>query len=137
MVGSVVYGLVLAVAFVLFCRAAPQPGGSTVFWCALALHLSFIATITWVRTRLPLATAAMGFGSAGAALSAVSAMRGQVFPLLPLEWALPVYGLAIAAPVCLLIESRVHRRQWELWRAHMDQMSALDILRGRHIPALK
>jgi hypothetical protein len=137
MIGSVVYGLVLAAAFLLFCRAAPQPAGAILFWVAVAIHFVFIAGVTWSRTRLPLATAAMTFGAVASALLAVSAVRGQAFPQLPLEWAMPVYALAVAAPLCLLIESRVHPREWDRWRAHMERMNALDIVRGRHIPAMK
>jgi hypothetical protein len=135
--GSVAYSLALGLAFVIFCREAPQPGGSVVFWLAVAVHLSLAASVTWIRTRLPFATVAMSLGVVAAVLIAASAVSGHAFPLLPMEWAFPVYTLLLVAPVCLLIESRAHRREWEHWKAHMQHMSALDILRGRHVPDLR
>ena len=134
MIGSLVYGLLVFVAFVVFCRLAPQPIWSLVFWVFAAVHVAVGARTTWIRTRLPFATAAMVFAAIAAALVALSTIRGYVFPLLPIAWAVPVYALIIAAPLCLFMESRVHRREWERWRSYMEHMSALDIVRGRHVP---
>jgi hypothetical protein len=137
MLGSAMYGVLLAAAFFALTRLAPQPAGSLVLWLLLAGQLSRGAAITWRRTRLPFAMAAMLTGAGAFAILAVATVLGHVFPLLPVGWAVAVYGLIVAGAVCLLIESRVHRRKWSQWKSFMEHKSAWDILLGRHIPDLE
>lgn len=130
------YGLFLGVMFFLFHRAFPQPAGAIAWWVLLAAQLSWGARLTWRRTRLPYATGAMVSGVIGASLLVFAMVIGHEWPGLPLGWAVPVFGLMIAGPVCLVIESRRNREAWQRWHEHMEHSSVLDILLGRHIPDL-
>jgi len=134
MLGSAMYGLLLGLVFVVLTELAPQPIGSLAWWILVAAQLSWGARITWRRTKLPFATAAMVGGATGATLVASAILSGHAFPWLPIAWAVPVYGLMAAGPVCLLIESRVHRDDWLRWSTYMEHSSAFDIMLGRHIP---
>jgi hypothetical protein len=137
MLASTLYGLLLVLAFFALCRLAPQPAGSIVYWMLVTSQLSFAALRTWSRTRLPLATASMASAAIGAALVAGSVALGHTFPFLPIHWAPFVYRLLVVAVVCLIAESRLHRRKWMRWAAHMEHVTVLDIVRGRHIPELR
>jgi hypothetical protein len=134
--GSVIYGVLLGLGFFLLTRLAPQPAGSLAWWLLVAVQLSWAASITWRRTKLPFATGAMLAGAAGATLIFCAILSGHEFHRLPIRWAVPVYGLMVAIPLCLLIESRAHHANWLLWKKHMEHKTALDILLGRHIPDL-
>jgi hypothetical protein len=79
----------------------------------------------------------MGIGAVGSALLAILATAGHVFPDLPFEWWVPLVVLMISGPLCLFVESRVHRAQWTRWRDYMGRKTAWDILTGRHIPRLR
>jgi hypothetical protein len=136
MLGSAMYGLLLGLGFFLLARLAPQPAGSLVWWLLVAGQLAWVASITWRRTKLPFITGAMLIGAAGATLVFCATLSGHEFPWLPIRWAVPVYGLMVAGPLCLFIESRANRGDWLLWKKHMEHKTALDILLGRHIPDL-
>jgi len=136
MVGSAMYGLVLGAGFFALTTLAPQPVGSAVWWSLLAGQLSWGASITWRRTRLPFATAAMLAGAGASAIVAVATVLGYAFSFLPIVWAVPVFGLLALGPVCLLLESRMHPREWSHWGTYMEHKSAWDILLCRHIPDL-
>jgi hypothetical protein len=137
MLGSVMYGALLGLGFLLLTRLAPQPVGSLAWWLLVAVQLSWGASITWRRTKLAFATGAMLAGAAGATVVVCAILFGHEFPRLPIRWAVPVYGLMVAGPLCLFIESRAHRGDWLLWEKHMEDKTALDILLGRHIPDLR
>ena len=134
MLGSAIYGALLGVGFVAVQRVAPQPIGWVVWWAFFAVQLAWGSVLTWRRTALPFMTGALLVGSATAALLAVLSAAGFVFPALPFRFAVPVYFLMAVGPSCLLIESRLHRREWLRWKEHMQDKSAWDILLGRHIP---
>lgn len=134
MLGSMIYGACLGLGFVAVQRLAPQPIGWVVWWLAFAVQLARGATLTWRRTALPFATAALCLGATAAALIAVLSAAGFIFPDYPLRLAVLVYSLMVAGPLCLLIESRVHRAEWLRWRKDMQAKSAWDILLGRRIP---
>jgi hypothetical protein len=137
MVGSVMYGCVLALAFFLATKIAPQPSGSVLWWSVLTIQLGIAARLCWRRTRLPFATAAMAIAAASCALLATLAAAGMVYPDLPAAW-WPVVGASmVASPTLLLVESRVNRARWNRWRASSQRCSLWDILRGRHIPNLR
>jgi len=137
MKGAAVYGFFWGLGAVFLTRIAPQPAGSVIWWGVLAVQLTWGATRCWRRTGLPFASAAMAIGAAGSALLAVLATQGRVFPNLPLQWWVPIGVLLISAPLCLGVESVVHREQWERWRAYMEHMTAWDIIAGRHFPRLR
>jgi hypothetical protein len=137
MIGSAIYGVLGGIAFVLLTRVVPGPAGSVVWWSFVAIQLTWVSAICWRRTGLPFATAAMVIAAANSGLLALLAMSGSAFPDLPLRWWIPVgFGL-VAAPVCLLVESRVHRVESAQWRDYMAHKNAWDILVGRHIPNLR
>ena len=137
MLGSAIYGACLGLGFVAVQRLAPQPIGWVVWWAFFAVQLAWASVLTWRRTALPFATTATLLGATTAGLLAVLSAVGFVFPELPLRLAVPVYSLIAAGPLCLLIESRVHRAQWLRWKEYMRAKSALDILLGHHIPNLR
>ncbi len=124
MLGSMIYGLVLGAGFVVAVEMAPQPVGSVVWWSLVAGQLSWGAAITWRRTRLPFATAAMLVGAGGAAILTVAALLGYVFLFLPLAWVVPVCSLIAVGPICFFLESRLHPREWAHWRTYMEHKSA-------------
>jgi peptidoglycan/LPS O-acetylase OafA/YrhL len=134
--GSAVYGLIGGLVFVVMTSMVPQPTGSVVFWSLSAGHFMWGAAICWRRTRLPLATTAMIIGAVMLAAFAVLAGFGRVFPDFPRAWWPPIVLAMVAGPLCLLAESRLHRRQWAEWRDYMADKSAWDIVTARHIPTL-
>lgn len=136
MKGSAVYGLIGGFVSVVMTTVVQQPTGSVVFWTLLAGQLTRGAAICWRRTRLPLATTAMGIGAITSGVFATLAVFGRVFPDFPAAWWPPIVFGMVAGPLCLLAESRLHRRQWAEWRDYMTDKSAWDILTARHIPTL-
>lgn len=94
-------------------------------------------TVLWRRTGLPFATAAVFLATAVAALLAVLAIAGWPFPYLFHGWLAPVTALLFFAPGLLIVESRVHPRQWAQWKAYAEDKNAWDILLGRHVPYLR
>jgi hypothetical protein len=137
MSGAAVYGFFIAIGFVLLTRVAPQPVSSVIWWSFCALQLTWNSTICWRRTGLPFASAGMGISAVVSALLAILATEGHVFSDLPFEWWVLVAVLMISGPVCLFVESRVHRTQWARWRDYQERKTAWDILAGRHIPRLR
>lgn len=137
MAGSAMYGLLLGAGFYVLTQAAPQPAGALTWWALLAAQLSWGTSVTWRRTRLPFATAAMALGAVGAALMVCATAVGYELTSLPLAWAGPVYGLMVSGALCLLTESRAHPDDWQRWAGYMEHANALDILLGRHIPDLR
>ena len=135
--GSALYGLFGGIAFALLAQAAPQPAGSIIWWSFLAGQLTWGAAVCWRRTGLPFATAAMAISAVDSALLAVLAGTGHVFPDLPLRWWIPVGVGFLSSPLCLLVESRVHRAKWTRWGQYMERKNAWDIFTGRHIPYLR
>lgn len=137
MVGSAMYGCVLALGFFLATKIAPQPAGSVLWWGVLTIQLGIAARLCWRRTALPFVTAAMTIAAAGCALLATLAAAGMVYPDLPAAW-WPLVGAGmVASPTLVLVESRVSRARWDRWRVSMQRCSLWDILRGRHIPNLR
>ena len=138
MSGSALYGAIMGLASTLLALIAPQPAGSIIWWTFLAGQLTWGAAVCWRRTGLPFATAAMAIAAATSAFLAALAATGQVFPDLPLGWWIPVGFGMLSVPLCLLLESRVHRAKWIRWRAcNMERKNAWDILTVRHIPHLR
>lgn len=134
---SALYGLVMGIAIVLLTRVVPQPTGSIIVWGFFAGQLTWGALVCWRRTGLPFATAAMTIGAACSAALAVLAAGGHVFPDLPLGWWVPVGLGLVLGPLCLLVESRVHRAKWKRWGDYMEGKNLWDIVTGRHIPPLR
>jgi hypothetical protein len=137
MLGSLMYGCVLALGFFVATKIAPQPAGSVLWWSVLTIQLGIAARSCWRRTGLPFVTAAMAIAAASCSLLATLAAAGMVYPDVPAGW-WPLVGAGmVAVPSLLLIESRVNRDRWRQWRAFMQRSTAWDILRGRHIPELR
>lgn len=135
--GSVLYGLFLGVGALLFMQVAPQPAGSLLWWGFFAGQLTWGAALCWRRTGLPFATAAMAIAAATAGMLVALAPVGHTFPDLPSTWWAPVAAGLLAAPLLLMVESRVHRAKWKQWKQYMERKNAWDILVGRHIPNLR
>jgi hypothetical protein len=102
-----------------------------------AVQLAWIARVCWCRTGLPCAAAAMALASTASAIVAVLAWEGHRANSIPLSWLIPLAVVAGAAPLCLLIESRLHRPEWAAWRDYEEDKSLWDFLTGRHIPDLR
>jgi xanthine/uracil permease len=137
MPASALYGLFVGTAFFLLNRVAPQPLGLVIWWSFWAVQLALLATACWRRTGLPFATAAMATGAVFSGLLAVLAGTARIFPDLTHGWWVVVSVGLILAPLCLAVESRVHRSEWAIWWQHMEGMTAWDIFLGRHIPPLR
>lgn len=137
MQGSAVYGACLAVGFVVVQRVAPEPIGWVAVWSFFAVQLGWGAALTWRRTALPFATAAMVTGAVLSCSLAVLAAIGHPYPhLMPESWVLLGGGLVLA-PLFLLLESRTNPSKWKHWARHMESKSAWDILTYRHIPEMR
>lgn len=132
--GSAVYGLLLGLLFIVLTRLAPQPIGSLILWGALALQSGWMAWLLLRRTRMYLASAAMIMTTNMAILLMLAAVRGQTFPELSIEFAVPSYALMLEGLVLMAVAARVHRREWEAWRSFMQGKSAWDLVLGRHVP---
>lgn len=137
MIGSVMYGSVLGLAFFLATKVAPQPTGSVFWWSVLTIQLGIAARLCWQRTGLPFVTAAMAIAAAGCTLLATLAAAGMGYPDIPAAWWPLVGASMVASPTLLLVESRVNRARWDQWRVSMQRCSLWDMLRGRHIPNLR
>jgi hypothetical protein len=135
--GSAIYGFFIGIGALLFMQNAPQPVGSILWWGFFAGQLIFGAVLCWRRTRLPLATAAMGIAAVTSGMLSVLAAVGHEFPDLPHQWWLPVGAGLVAGPLLFLVESRIHRSRWKLWRQYMEPKTAGDIFRDRHIPDMR
>lgn len=127
------YGVLLGLVLAASQFAGPRIQAALMV--LLALQSLLFAVVVWQRTRLPF------FTLAGVAAT-IAFAGGAIFNYRELDlftFSLPVavfYVGAIAVPLLLAIESRVHPAEWRAWKEHMDTMSFLDILRGRHIPRL-
>ena len=128
------YGVLLGVAF----AAAFHAGAfATALLCGLiALQLEIGAFVVWLRTALPLAALANLSGAVAMAAGAVLFGRGYDIFSASLPAAVFYAGVLLGS-LLLFIESRVHRAEWIEWRAHMEPMSLLDVMTGRHIPRLR
>ncbi|HUP46261.1 MAG TPA: hypothetical protein VM779_12190 [Thermoanaerobaculia bacterium] len=128
------YGLLLAIVFI----AAGALGslGTALFFLLMAAQLAVGAVIVWRRTGLPWATLGDVVGAVGALAAATLFARG--IPLVSLSAESIVFFIAaLTGPLLLAVEAHVHRQQWQRWRAWMSEMSAIDVLLGRHIPDLR
>jgi len=136
MVASALDGVLIGIAFVGFVRMAPQPA-SILCWSFFAARLTWGAVITWRRTGLPFATAAMAFGALLSACLAVLAATGRIFPDLPLRLWIPVgIGMALG-PIFFWVESKKNPAKWQRWGRDMERKGVGDIFTARHIPQLR
>ena len=110
---------------------APQPAGMAILFGLVAAQLLFGTILTWVRTKLFLATAAMGF----------SAIWSAAFAILwwidhrPFSWPfIFLYATAILPTLMLGTESRIHPVEWAIWRRRSESVAMWEMLIGRHIP---
>jgi hypothetical protein len=116
---------------------APHPAGSLVFWGLLAAHAPWNAARVWRLTGLPFVTTAGILAGISGMLMTIASLYGHRLPMLPLAWAVPFFSLSALVCVCMVVEPWLHPREWELWRAHMEEMSAWDMFTGRSIPDLR
>ncbi len=131
------YGAFLGISSVLLHHLLAEPTGSIIWWTAVAVQLTWGASLCWRRTGLPFATAAMAIGAATSACLVALAASGHVFPDLPVTWWLPVGAGLLSGPFCFFVESRVNRAKWIQWRAHVERSSVWAMFIGRHIPNLR
>ena len=139
MLGSAFYGLLITLVMFLVGVVAPQPAGSLVLWGGLAIHGAWGATVLWRRTRLPFATAAVAAGVFASIAFAVLSLYGYTFASPPRELrsALLIVCLVLLIPLLLFLESNVHPAEWQRWKRFMENKTAWDIVRARHIPDLR
>lgn len=128
------YGLLLAIVFAAVFHAGAV---ATAFLCGvIALQLTVGAVVVWRRTALPFAALANLSGAVAMVAGAVLFGRGD--DIFSASWPAAVfYAGALLGPLLLLIESRVHRAEWVAWREHMEPMSVVDVITGRHVPRLR
>ena len=137
MIGSAIYGAILGVAFTALRASMPHAVAEGIWWALLGAQLTFGAVVTWRRTALPFASAAMGIGAAGSLVLLSAALNGQELGTVVRTWPISMGILAASGPLCFLIESRAHRAQWLQWKRHMQDATPLDIFLARHIPDLR
>ena len=130
------YALLLLIEMVLFLRVAPQPLGAVIFWSVQAAQLTAYTVVTWRRTHLAIST----LGGAAAAVASVFLLAlyaaGYSWRNLSKPWLVAVCGLVALVPASVIVESRVHRIEWNEWKHHMAGMGLVDLLLLRHIPNL-
>lgn len=128
------YGLLIGVAFIAMIRSGPQPLLGLVFYGLASLHADFAAIAIWQRTRLHLASAAVGLSAVALTVLGVAHVAGYVFPGIP--WPLAVVCVSMSAASVLLMtrEARRHPDRWKAWQHFMHDKSVLDIILLRHIP---
>jgi hypothetical protein len=134
---GVIYGLFIAAVILLVEKFTPQPLGSAILWVAFAVQLAWAALLTWRRTGLPFASAAMLISAAGMMMFAVLGVSVRVVPSMSTGAAMALGALIVTGPLCLLAESRVHPKEWAEWKGHMEQATLWEMLTGRHIPDLR
>lgn len=127
------YGVLLGV--VLGASQFAGPRIQAALMVLLALQSLLFAGVVWQRTRLPFFTLAGVAATIAFAGAAVHYYRGLDLFTFSLPGTMFLAG-AIVIPILLAIESRVHPAAWRAWKEHMETMSFLDILKGRHIPRL-
>ncbi len=135
--GSLIYGAVGGLTFGALYSSAPTSVLALAI-AAVGVHMAWGARLCWRRTGLPLTSSAIAFGALVMGIAAVCTAGGHRFFL---DWPPGWLGAAIVAwgggMSCILAEPRVHPREWAAWKRYMSDMSALDILLGRHFPDLR
>lgn len=129
------YGLLLGL--VVGTVIATAPGRVlAALWLILALQLAVAAVVTWRRTRLAFATAAMLTGSGTLMLLAYWTFSG--LPLPERSWPELLYFIALVAaiPAFFWLESHRSAEQWKVWGEAMEKATLKDMLFLRHIPSL-
>ena len=136
MSASAKYGLLLAFILTAATAFAP-PAVLAAVWLLLALQLFLGTAVTWRRTRLPFAAAAMA--TAGVALVLAAWWGGGVLELTAYSVVqLAVLAALIAAgPALLVVESRRNPAAWKAWTETVERSSLRDMLALRHIPSLR
>lgn len=131
---GLVYGVVVGLAIAVL---APHPAGSLVLWGFLAVISPWNAARVWRRTGLPFVTAAGFLASVSGILMTIASLYGHTLPMLPFAWAVPFFSLSALICICMFTEQWVHPREWELWRASIEDQTAWDFFTGRSIPDLR
>ena len=114
----------------------PQPIGAVIYWLLQTLHLSAYTAVTWHRTRLYISTLGGTAATLASGLLLGLHAAGHTWESIPTAWTVPLCGLMVLVPVCVLGESCLHRGEWTEWRAHVESMGLWDMLMLRHIPTL-
>ena len=101
-------------------------------WGVLSVQLAAAAWLVWTRTGFRFSTASMGVASATGGVFAILLLRGvNPMAIENLAWSLPILMLP---GLFFWLEARRNPERWRAWGEHMREMSALEVLRGRHIP---
>lgn len=116
---------------------APQPGGSILWWGAIAVNLAWAAALTRERTGLFFSSLAMALGSAMAIMAVALFAAGYDLFTFPMPWAAFFWSGTVVVPTTLHVDMLLHPAKWEAWKRHMEGMSVWDMLRFRHIPYLR
>lgn len=131
------YGLLISIPLMLLLILAPQPVAGVAVLGLMAAQLLAGAVLVWRRTGLKYATSSMLAGAVGAAVLAYLLATGAAVFSLSAGWAVAVVLLLISGPVLFAVEAWANPGKWRAWREFMEHKSAMDVLRGRHIPRLR
>lgn len=131
------YGLMIGIPLALLLILAPQPVAGVAVLGLMAVQLLVGAVLVWRRTGLKYATSSMLAGAVGAAVLAYLLASGAAVFSLSAGWAVAVVLLLISGPVLFAVEAWANPEKWQAWREFMENKSAMDVLRGRHIPRLR
>ena len=135
--GNLVYGALTGVLVAALLSPYVQPLGSILLWGITAVQLGLVALVLWRRTGLPFATASMAVGAATGLVLCLRAVGGHRFPEDGLPWiTVPLVGILLAL-LGFLLESRIHRAAWNVWRRRAREATTLDFITLRHIPDLR
>lgn len=131
------YGIFVSIPLILLLILAPQPVAAVAVLGLMAVQLLVGAVLVWRRTGLKYATSSMLAGALGAAVLAYLFATGAAVFSLSAGWAVAIVLLLIAGPVLFAVEAWANPEKWRAWREFMEHKSAMDVLRGRHIPRLR
>jgi hypothetical protein len=127
----------ISIPLMLLLILAPQPVAGVAVLGLMAVQLLVGAVVVWRRTGLKYATSSLLTGAVGAAVLAYLLATGAAVFSLSAGWAVAVVLLLISGPLLFALEARANPDKWRAWREFMEHKSAMDVLRGRHIPHLR
>lgn len=131
------FGLLLGVVVTPMMLFGPKPLAPLVAGALLAGPLLVAGVLTWRRTGLRIAAAAMFTGAIGAAVLALVHARFPGLRSAPSFQPAALLCLALLAPALLLLQARRAPEAWQRWRDHTESVTLVEMLRFRHIPDLR
>lgn len=129
---AVLYGLILAIGYLVLRLSLGSTVGVGAFLLLVGLHLLATAWLPWSRLGLRWTSLAM-FGDGCGLLAGGSFLMLQPDRVgLRLDLLLPLVVALLASAFLLLVDRRSSPEAWDQWRRGLQGASPVDILLGRH-----